>query len=491
MMQKTLQHIIEGLNCTVKGDSNVAVDRVVFDSRMVQKGDLFVAVRGTQADGHKFIPMALEKGAVAILCENILGEIPENIPVVVVPDSATALGIAASNFYDNPSRKLRLMGVTGTNGKTSVATLSHQLFSEFGFKCGLLSTVRNLIGMREINATHTTPDAVAIQSLMKDMVEAGCNYVFMEVSSHAADQKRIAGLEFDIAVFTNLTHDHLDYHKTFDAYLKAKKLFFDMLPETAFALVNIDDRNGKVMVQNTAAMIKTYALHSLSDFKARVIESHFDGMLMSIDNVELWTKLIGEFNAYNLLAIYCVGILFDLPKEELLPVLSHLSTVEGRFEYIRSNTGVTAIIDYAHTPDALKNVISTINQIRSGSGQLITVVGAGGDRDKTKRPVMGKIASELSNRVIFTNDNPRSEDPQEIINEMLSGVEIDRRKNVLAISDRREAIRTACMLAEAGDVILIAGKGHENYQEIKGKRHYFNDKQVVSEIFMVNNINPQ
>ena len=490
-MPKTLEHIIAGLKCTVKGDNTMTVNRIVFDSRSVEKGDLFAAVRGTQVDGHKFIPMAIEKGAAVILCEHFDSYITAEITVVIVGDSATALGVAAANFYDNPSRKLRLMGVTGTNGKTSKATLSHRLFSEFGFKCGLLSTVRNLVGTKELAATHTTPDAVAIQSLMNDMVEAGCDYVFMEVSSHAADQKRIAGLEFDIAIFTNLTHDHLDYHKTFDAYLKAKKSFFDALPKTAFALINTDDKNGRVMVQNTLAALKTYGLHSMTDFKGKVIESHFDGMLMNINGVELWTKLIGEFNAYNLLAVYATGVLFGLSQEDVLRVLSNISTVEGRFEYIRSNTGVTAIIDYAHTPDALKNVISTINQIRSGAGQLITVVGAGGDRDRTKRPVMGKIAAEFSTRVIFTSDNPRSEDPQEIINEMLSGVETDKRKNVLAITDRREAIRTACMLATGGDVILVAGKGHETYQEIKGKRNYFNDKQVVSEIFMVSNINLQ
>lgn len=489
-MKQTLEHIIKGLICTVKGNVTVEVNRITFDSRTVQQGDMFVAVRGTKADGHTFIPIALEKGAVVILCEDFAGNAGD-VSVVIVADSATALGIVAANFYGNPSQKIRLMGVTGTNGKTSVATLSHRLFTEFGFKCGLLSTVRNLIGTKEIPATHTTPDAVGIQSLVKDMVDEGCNYVFMEVSSHAADQKRIAGLHFDIAVFTNLTHDHLDYHKTFDAYLKAKKLFFDSLPSTAFALINTDDKNGRVMVQNTPARVKTYGLRSLTDFKARVIESHFDGMLMSMDNVEVWTKLIGEFNAYNLLAVYGVGRLFGLPKEDILRVLSNMATVEGRFEYIRSNTGVTAIIDYAHTPDALKNVITTINQIRSGSGQLITIIGAGGDRDRTKRPIMGKIAAEFSSRVIFTSDNPRSEDPQQIINEMLTGVEMDKRKNVLAIADRREAIRTACMLASGGDVILIAGKGHETYQEIKGVKNYFNDKQVVSEIFMVSNINPQ
>jgi UDP-N-acetylmuramoyl-L-alanyl-D-glutamate--2,6-diaminopimelate ligase len=355
----------------------------------------------------------------------------------------------------------------------------------------LLSTVRNLIGQTESPASHTTPDALTIQKMMKEMVDAGCQYAFMEVSSHSIDQQRIAGLNFDVAAFTNITHDHLDYHKTFDAYIRAKKQFFDNLPDTAFALINNDDKHAGVMVQNTDAQVKTFGLHSVADFKVKIIESHFDGMLITIDNTELWTRLIGDFNASNLLAVYSIAILLGAQKEEVLRVLSTLHTVEGRFEYVRSNTGVTAIIDYAHTPDALKNVISTINQIRNDSCQLITVFGAGGDRDRTKRPIMGSIAAENSNKVIVTSDNPRSEDPQTIINEILIGIGPDKIRNVLAIADRKEAIKTACMMAHTGDVILIAGKGHENYQEIKGVKSHFSDKEVVSEIFMINNINLQ
>jgi UDP-N-acetylmuramoyl-L-alanyl-D-glutamate--2,6-diaminopimelate ligase len=488
-MSKKLDDIIQGLNCNVTGPTDIEINKIVSDSRSVANGDLFAAVRGTQVDGHKFISNSLNAGAVAILCEEIPENLNKNVTVIKVKDSAEALGFVASAYYDHPSKNLKLVGVTGTNGKTSIATLSHRLFSELGHKSGLFSTVRNLIGQKEIEATHTTPEVLTIHRLLKEMVDSGCTHAFMEVSSHAVDQRRIAGLDFDLAIFTNLTHDHLDYHKTFDAYLKAKKLFFDHLKANAFALVNVDDKNGRVMIQNTKATVKTFGLHSIADFKARVIESHFDGMLMTIDNTELWTKLIGEFNASNLLAVYAVAILLNLPKTEILRVLSKLDTVEGRFEYVKSNNSITAIIDYAHTPDALKNVLSTINQIRNENCQLITVVGAGGDRDKTKRPVMGKIVSENSDRTILTSDNPRSEDPEVIINEMMAGIEADKRKNVVAITDRREAIRTACMLAKEGDVILIAGKGHENYQEIKGVKRFFSDKQVVSEIFLIDKIN--
>jgi UDP-N-acetylmuramoyl-L-alanyl-D-glutamate--2,6-diaminopimelate ligase len=490
-MGRKLEHIIKGITCNIAGHADIEINNLVFDSRAVVQGDLFVAVRGTNIDGHEFIDKAIANGAIAVICEDAPPAVTEKIAVVKVQDSSKALGIAASNFYDNPSLSLKLVGVTGTNGKTSIVTLLHRLFNEFGYKSGLLSTIRNLVVQKEVKATHTTPDAVTIHRLMREMVDAGCTHAFMEVSSHAIDQKRIAGLEFDVAVFTNLTHDHLDYHKTLDAYLKAKKMLFDGLSVNAYALVNTDDKHARVIVQNTNARVKTYGLHSIADYKAKVIESHFEGMLMTIDNTELWTKLIGEFNASNLSAVFSVANLLGLPKVETLRVLSTLGTVEGRFEYVKSNTGITAIIDYAHTPDALKNVLETINQIRNEKCQLITVVGAGGDRDKTKRPVMGKIAAEKSNKVIFTSDNPRSEDPQKIIDEMLAGVKIDKRKNVLTIIDRREAIRTACILAREGDVILIAGKGHETYQEIKGKRNYFNDKQVVSEIFIVDKINPQ
>jgi UDP-N-acetylmuramoyl-L-alanyl-D-glutamate--2,6-diaminopimelate ligase len=477
--------------CKITGDPDVIVNHVVFDSRKIQKGDLFVAVIGTQTDGHKYIDSAIEKGAIAIVCEHFDSNQADKVIIIEVEDSAIALGILAANFYNNPSKELKLTGVTGTNGKTSIVTLLYKLFTEFGVKSGLISTVRNLISGKEKQATHTTPDAIALQALMREMKDDGCTHVFMEVSSHAIDQKRIAGLDFDLAVFTNLTHDHLDYHENFDHYLKTKKKLFDDLSEDAIALVNSDDKHGQVMVQNTAATIKTFGLRSVADYKAKIIESHFDGMLINIDNTEVWTKIIGEFNASNLLSVYAAANLLGFGKEDILRVISTLNTVEGRFEHIRSNTGITAIIDYAHTPDALKNVITTINQIKSGKGQLITVVGAGGNRDKTKRPVMGKIAAENSGKVIFTSDNPRDEDPQEIIDQLLSGVEINRRNNVLAIVDRREAIRTACMLAQEGDVVLVAGKGHETYQEIKGERLYFSDKQVVSEVFMVNKINLQ
>jgi UDP-N-acetylmuramoyl-L-alanyl-D-glutamate--2,6-diaminopimelate ligase len=490
-MARELKYIIAEMPCKITGDPEVSVNHVTFDSRKIEKGDLFVAVKGTQVDGHDFIDSAISKGAIAIVCEHNKANQAEETVIIEVEDSALALGILAANFYNNPSKELILTGVTGTNGKTSIVTLLYKLFTEFGIRSGLISTVRNLIGSKEKQATHTTPDAIALQALMREMKDEGCTHVFMEVSSHAIDQKRITGLDFDLAVFTNLTHDHLDYHKNFDHYIKTKKKLFDNLSENAIALVNSDDKHGQVMVQNTAATIKTFGLRSVADFKAKIIESHFDGMLINIDNTEVWTKIIGEFNASNLLSVYAAANLLGYGKDDILRVISTLNTVEGRFEHIRSNTGVTAIIDYAHTPDALKNVLATINQIRTENGKLITVVGAGGNRDKTKRPVMGRIATANSNTVIFTSDNPRDEEPQDIIDQLLSGVEINRRNNVLAIVDRREAIRTACIMAKEGDVVLIAGKGHETYQEIKGERFYFSDKQVVSELFMVNKINLQ
>ncbi len=489
-MNYNLEYIIRGIPSQCTGTIDRQIRRIVFDSRSVSEGDLFVAVRGTQVDGHQFIKQATEQGCSAVICETLPEVLSDQVTYVRVKDSARALGLASANYYGNPSKELKLLGVTGTNGKTSIVTLLHSMFTSLDVKAGLLSTVRNLVGEIEIAATHTTPDSVAIQAMLRQMADAGCTHVFMEVSSHAADQKRIAGLDFDVAVFTNITHDHLDYHGTFDNYIRAKKLFFDELPGHAVALVNADDKHGRVMVQNTRATVRTFGLRSVADYKAKIIESHFDGMLLSINNVEVWTKIIGEFNASNLLAVYAAAINLGQSHEEVLRLLSTLSTVEGRFEYLRSNTGITAIIDYAHTPDALTNVLSTINQIRMG-GQLITVVGAGGNRDKTKRPVMGKVAAEMSTKVIFTSDNPRDEEPQEIISQMMEGVPADKRAQVLAITDRREAIRTACMLAGEGDVILVAGKGHETYQEIKGKKNYFSDKQVVSEVFMVNKINLQ
>jgi len=490
-MGRKLEHIIQNIPCKVIGSRDIIIGKIAFDSRQIEPGDMFVAVRGTHVDGHKFIENVIQNGAIAVLCEELPDKLQQNITFIHVDDSAQALGLAVSNYYDNPSSQLKLIGVTGTNGKTSIATLLYRLVTQLGQKSGLLSTVRNMIGEKEIAATHTTPDAIAIQSMLKQMVDEGCTHAFMEVSSHAIDQKRISGLEFNIAIFTNLTHDHLDYHKTFEAYLKAKKQLFDNLPQSAFALVNSDDRNGKVMVQNTQARVKTFGIRSIADFKAKIIENHFDGMLVSIDNRELWIKLIGEFNASNLLAVYAAAILLGYPEDEILRILSTLRTVDGRFEYVRSNSGITAIIDYAHTPDALKNVLTTINQIRSDMSQLITVVGAGGDRDRTKRPVMGKLSAEMSNRVILTSDNPRSEDPDTIIGEMMEGVDIADRGKVLTITDRREAIKAACIMAKPGDVVLIAGKGHETYQEIKGVKNYFNDKQVVLELFAVNKIDLQ
>ncbi|MGD2034731.1 MAG: UDP-N-acetylmuramoyl-L-alanyl-D-glutamate--2,6-diaminopimelate ligase [Bacteroidales bacterium] len=490
-MAKKLSHIIKNLDCRINGSTSGEIGKLVFDSRKVEKNDLFVAVRGTRVDGHNYLREAVEKGAVAVICEEFPEQLSGQATFVVVKDSAEALGIAAANYYDEPGKSLFLVGVTGTNGKTSIATLLYQLFNKMDQKSGLLSTIRNMIGDEVTEATHTTPDAITIQSMLRKMVDSGCTHAFMEVSSHAIDQKRVKGLEFDVVVFTNITHDHLDYHNTFDAYLKAKKQLFDDLSSNAIALVNADDKNSKVIVQNTSATIKTYGLRSIADYKAKIIESHFDGMLMNIENTELWTQVIGEFNASNLLAVYAVANLIGYPKEEILRVLSTLGTVEGRFEYIRSGNNVTAIIDYAHTPDALQNVLTTINQIRNTGCQLITVVGAGGDRDKSKRPVMGRIAAEMSSRVIFTSDNPRNEEPQAIIKDIVAGVEPDKRKSTITITDRREAIKTACMMAHEGDVILIAGKGHETYQEAKGKRSYFNDKQIVTELFMLNNMNLQ
>ena len=489
MMEKKLEHIIHKIPCAVIGRRDISIGKITFDSRQVGPGDMFVAVKGTHTDGHEFIEDVIRKGASAVLCELLPDKQPDHVTFIQVDDSARVLGLAVSNYYDNPGSHLKLVGVTGTNGKTSIATLLYRLLTQLGYKSGLLSTVRNMIGEKELAATHTTPDAIAIQSMLKQMVDEGCTHAFMEVSSHAIDQKRISGLEFDIAIFTNLTHDHLDYHKTIEGYLKAKKQLFDSLPASAFALVNSDDRNGKVMVQNSRAKVKTFGVRSVADFKAKIIESHFDGMLVTLDGAELWIKLIGEFNASNVLAVYAAATLLGQPKDEILRIISTLSTVDGRFEYVRSDKGITAIVDYAHTPDALKNVLTTINQIRGQTSQLITVVGAGGDRDKTKRPVMGKISAGLSDRVILTSDNPRSEDPDTIIAEMMEGVLAENRNRVAAITDRREAIKTACMMAKPGDVILIAGKGHETYQEIKGVRNYFNDKQIVSELFQLNKIN--
>ncbi|MCB0408881.1 MAG: UDP-N-acetylmuramoyl-L-alanyl-D-glutamate--2,6-diaminopimelate ligase [Flavobacteriales bacterium] len=469
----------------VVGSTQVAVEKVCFDSRLVEKLSLFVAVKGTQVDGHNFIDTAIEKGAQAIVCQIMPRTIVPGVTYVEVLDSSNALGIIASNFYDNPSAEIKLIGVTGTNGKTTTATLLHDLFTQLGYKSGLLSTVVNKIGVKPIPSTHTTPDAIQLNELLRKMADEDCQYCFMEVSSHAIHQNRIAGVEFKGAVFTNITHDHLDYHKTFNEYIKAKKMFFDNLSENAFALVNKDDKNGMVMLQNTKAHQYSYAMKSMADYTCKIVENDFSGMLLNICGQEVWTKLIGGFNAYNMLAIYSVAELLGIEKLEILKSISKLTSVDGRFQYIKSNNNVAGIVDYAHTPDALKNVLKTINDLRTGNEQVITVVGCGGDRDKEKRPVMAQIACDMSDKVILTSDNPRTEDPEEIIKDMRAGVEAIHFKKVLAITNREEAIKTACSLAEDGDIILVAGKGHEKYQEIKGIKMPFDDLQILNQTFEI------
>ncbi|HBX50499.1 MAG: UDP-N-acetylmuramoyl-L-alanyl-D-glutamate--2,6-diaminopimelate ligase [Bacteroidetes bacterium RIFOXYA12_FULL_35_11] len=481
---KKLNDILQGINVlTIQGNADIEISELNFDSRKIQKNNLFIAVSGTTTDGHSFISKSIESGAIAIVCEQIPENIHNTVTYIQVENCSDVLGKIASNYFDNPSSKIQLVGITGTNGKTTTATLSYQLAKHLGYKCGLLSTVKNYIDNQAIDATHTTPDAIQINFLLNEMVHAGCDYCFMEVSSHAIVQNRISGLTFKGAVFTNITHDHLDYHKTFEEYLKAKKLFFDKLQADAFALVNIDDRNGKIMMQNTSAKKLTYALMSLSDFRCRITESLFDGMQLQFDGNDVWTRLIGTFNAYNLLAIYGTAILLGHNKNEVLQGLSKLTTVDGRFEYIRTKNDITAIVDYAHTPDALVNVLKTINEIRNGQGRLFTVVGAGGNRDRTKRPVMGKVCSEMSDKVILTSDNPRNEIPENIIEEIFAGVEIHNKRKTIKITDRKEAIIAACSMCERGDILLVAGKGHENYQEIKGEKHHFNDKEIIINYF--------
>ncbi len=459
----------------------MAISSVTFDSRTVKKDSLFVATVGTTSDGHLFIDKAIENGAIAIVCEIMPENKNANVTYVKVANSSYALGIIACNYFDNPSEKIKLVGVTGTNGKTTTVTLLFNLFRSLGYSVGLLSTVQNKINATVIPATHTTPDALTLNQLLNTMVEQGCEYAFMEVSSHAVDQNRVTGINFTGAAFSNLTHDHLDYHKTFDEYIKAKKKFFDMLPNTAFALVNKDDKNGPVMLQNTKAQKHTYGLRSVADFKCKIIENHLNGLLLNIDNHEVWVKLIGTFNAYNVLAVYAISILLKQDKTNILTALSNLNSVEGRFQYIKSPGGIIGIIDYAHTPDALKNVLETIKDIRSGNEQVITLVGCGGNRDSAKRPVMAAIACEYSNKVILTSDNPRNEDPEDILNQMEKGVSPVDVKKTLRISDRKEAIKTACTLSKSGDIILIAGKGHEKYQEIKGVKHNFDDFEIFKE----------
>jgi UDP-N-acetylmuramoyl-L-alanyl-D-glutamate--2,6-diaminopimelate ligase len=467
----------------VYGDTNVKVAQVDFDSRKIVKDSLFVAQKGTSVDGHLYIDKAISLGATTIICEQLPSYLEANITFIQVEDSNKTLAIIASNFYDNPSSKLKLIGVTGTNGKTTVASLLYQLFKKSGYKTGLLSTVQILVDTTVFKATHTTPNSVTINYYLHQMVLLGVDYCFMEVSSHGIHQKRTEGLEFAGGIFTNLSHDHLDYHVSFASYRDVKKSFFDSLPKTAFALTNLDDKNGNIMLQNTKARKRTYALKTLADYKVKIIEKSFSGTLISINGTEFWTKLIGNFNAYNLAAIIGVAYELGLEKIEILTIISQLESVSGRFEYLVSDNGVIAIVDYAHTPDALKNVLETINDIRTNNEKLITVIGCGGDRDKTKRPKMAHIASQLSNQAIFTSDNPRTENPETILEEMEIGVSAENLKKIITISDRRQAIKTACKFSETGDILLIAGKGHENYQEIRGERFHFDDLVEVKKYF--------
>ena len=472
---------VETLN--IIGDVEVEITGVNIDSRRIEKGHLFVAIPGTQTDGHKFIPKAIELGAAAVLCEKMPEEQTAGVTYIQVASTEDAVGKVATLFYGDPSRKLKLVGVTGTNGKTTIATLLYNMFRKFGHKCGLLSTVCNYIEGEAIPADHTTPDPIELNRLLAQMVDAGCDYAFMECSSHAIAQKRIGGLKFAGGLFTNLTRDHLDYHKTFENYRDAKKAFFDGLDKEAFAITNADDKNGMIMVQNCKAQVKTYSTRTMADFKAKIIECHFEGMYLDINGKEVGVQFIGKFNVSNLLAVYGAAVMLGKKPEDILLILSTLKSVNGRLEPIHSPEGYTAIVDYAHTPDALENVLNAIHEVLNGKGKVITVCGAGGNRDKGKRPLMAQEAVKQSDKVIITSDNPRFEEPQDIINDMLAGLDQKQMKKVLSIVDRREAIRTACMLAEKGDVILIAGKGHEDYQEIKGVKHHFDDKEVVKEIF--------
>jgi len=479
-----LQDLLYGVSIkSLAGKPNQKVTALAFDSRAVKPDSLFFAVKGTVADGHQYIDQTITAGATVIICETLPIQLAAEVTYVEVENSAIALGIVASNFYGNPSGKLKLIGITGTNGKTTIATLLFQLFREQGYNVGLISTVQNHINDNIIPATHTTPNPIALNSLLQDMVNAKCEYCFMEVSSHAVVQHRIAGLNFVGGVFSNITHDHLDFHKTFDSYLKAKKGFFDNLPKSSFALTNVDDKNGMVMLQNTKASKKTYALKQMADFKAKIIENKFSGLNLSVDDIDVFFKMVGSFNAYNLLAAYGTAILLGEDKLNVLTILSTLTGAEGRFDHTVSKQGIIGIVDYAHTPDAVQNVLSTIANIRKGTEQVITVLGCGGDRDKTKRPIMAQVACDWSDKVILTSDNPRTENPQAIVAEMEKGVSATNQRKTISILDRREAIKTACHLAKPGDIILVAGKGHEKYQEINGVRQYFDDKEVLMEQF--------
>jgi len=467
---------------SVTGSTEIAVNKIDFDSRKIEDNDVFIAIRGSLSDGHDYIEKAIQLGAVAIICDTLPENPAKGITYIKVKDTNTALAFMAANYFGNPSEKLKLVGVTGTNGKTTIASLLFQLFQKAGFKVGLLSTVKIMVDKTEYNATHTTPDSITINHYLNEMIEAGVTHCFMEVSSHGIHQKRTEALHFVGGIFTNLSHDHLDYHPTFAEYRDVKKSFFDSLPKTAFALSNIDDKNGPVMLQNTVARKRTYALKTYADFKAQILESQLSGLLLKVNDNEVWVKLIGTFNAYNVLAIYGTAVELGMDSLEALRLLSDLESVSGRFQYIISEGNITAIVDYAHTPDALDNVLKTIADIRTKNEQLITVVGCGGNRDKTKRPIMAKIAADLSDKAILTSDNPRNEDPEVILDEMEKGVEPQNYKKMLRITDRKQAIKTACQLAQPNDIILIAGKGHETYQEINGVRHHFDDMEIVKEI---------
>ena len=479
-----LSELLKNVNPqAIVGDAGIDVTGVKIDSRQVSSGSLFVAVRGTQVDGHQFISKAVEQGAKAVMCESLPDSLADGVTYVQVTSTEDAVGPVATQFYGDPTSKLKLVGVTGTNGKTTIATLLYNMFRKFGHKCGLLSTVCNYIEEEAIPATHTTPDPIELNELLGRMADAGCEYVFMECSSHAIAQKRIGGLKFAGGLFTNLTRDHLDYHKTVENYRDAKKAFFDGLGKDAFAITNADDKNGMFMVQNTKADVKTYSIRQMADFRARIVECHFEGMYLEIDGREVGVQFIGKFNVSNLLCVYGAAVMLGKQPDEILVAMSTLKSVNGRLDPIRSPEGYTAVVDYAHTPDALENVLNAIHEVLDGKGKVITVCGAGGNRDKGKRPLMAQEAVKQSDRVIITSDNPRFEEPQDIINDMLAGLNQKQLKKVISIADRREAIRTACMMAEKGDVILIAGKGHEDYQEIKGVKHHFDDHEVVRECF--------
>jgi len=481
-MSVVLEHIIKNLtNPVVIGNTDLKIEGLCFDSRAAKPGYMFFAVKGTKTDGHKYIDTAIKNGAVAVVCEETQNQTYKDTVLIKVNNSAEAMGIIASEFYGNPSSKLKLVGVTGTNGKTTVATLLYELFIKLGENTGLLSTVANFINDREIVATHTTPDSISLNKLLAEMVEQKCQYCFIEVSSHALAQNRVSGLNFAGGVFTNITHDHLDYHNTFAEYLKVKKQFFDMLAKNAFALTNVDDKNGMVMLQNTKAEKLTYSLQSVADYKAKIVETIINGSLVSINGVEMWTLLPGLFNVYNVLSVYAVASILNIEKEEILTKLSTLKSVKGRFDIV-TGKGITAIVDYAHTPDALENVLKTINKIITNEQEIITVVGAGGDRDKTKRPIMAQMSAKYSNRVILTSDNPRSENPEHILDDMEQGLNEEQKNIMLRITDREQAIKTSVMLAKKNDIILIAGKGHESYQEIDGVKTHFDDKEIISEL---------